>query len=44
MLAEVERRVPNDAATELQTAAREQGKITRLRLHKLLRVPIGVTT
>jgi allantoicase len=39
MLAEVERRSTNDAATELQNAAREQGKITRLRLHKLLGVP-----
>jgi OHCU decarboxylase len=36
MLALLRARLPNDAATELQNAAEEQRKITRLRLEKLL--------
>jgi OHCU decarboxylase len=36
MLAELERRIGNDPATELRSAAAEQAKITRLRLQKLL--------
>lgn len=36
MLALLEARIHNDAATELQIAAAEQMKITRLRLEKLL--------
>lgn len=37
MLASLERRMRNDADTELRIAAGEQAKITRLRLEKLLR-------
>ena len=36
MLAELERRMSNDPATELRIAAGEQARITRLRLQKLL--------
>jgi OHCU decarboxylase len=36
MLAELERRISNDPATELRNAAAEQAKIMRLRLRKLL--------
>jgi 2-oxo-4-hydroxy-4-carboxy-5-ureidoimidazoline decarboxylase len=36
ILAQLERRLGNDPATELRIAATEQAKITRLRLHKLL--------
>jgi allantoicase len=36
MLAELERRLPNDPATELSVAAEEQRKITRLRLLRWL--------
>ena len=36
MLALLEARLPNDKATEIRTAAEEQGKITRLRLNKWL--------
>ena len=36
MLAALQARLPNDAATELPIAANEQRKITRLRLEKLL--------
>ncbi|MDX1342517.1 MAG: 2-oxo-4-hydroxy-4-carboxy-5-ureidoimidazoline decarboxylase [Reinekea sp.] len=36
MLALLEARLPNDPATELRIAAAEQGKITRLRLQKLV--------
>jgi OHCU decarboxylase len=36
MLAELRRRMGNDSATELQEAAREQRKITKLRLEHLL--------
>ena len=36
MLAIINDRLRNDTATELQTAAEEQSKITRLRLEKLL--------
>lgn len=36
VLGELRRRMSNDAATELQVAANEQRKITRLRLKKLL--------
>ena len=36
MLADLERRMTNDPATELRIAAGEQAKITRLRLEKLL--------
>ncbi len=36
MLAILENRLPNDAQTELAIAANEQGKITRIRLQKLL--------
>lgn len=36
MLAELKRRVTNDAGTELREAAEEQCKITRLRLRKLV--------
>lgn len=35
MLALLEARMPNDAATELRVAAAEQAKITRIRLEKL---------
>ena len=35
MLAQLERRLTNDAAAELRVAAAEQAKITRLRLEKL---------
>jgi OHCU decarboxylase len=38
MLAILKARLQNDAETELQNAATEQRKITRLRLEKLLRV------
>jgi OHCU decarboxylase len=40
ILAQLERRFPNDPATELKVAAVEQSKITRLRLHKLLSAPL----
>ena len=40
MLAQLERRLPNDPATELRVAAVEQSKITRLRLEKLLLAPV----
>ena len=36
MLAQLEQRMSNEPAAELRIAAREQGKITRLRLQKLL--------
>lgn len=36
MLAELERRIDNDPASELRVAAAEQAKITRLRLEKLV--------
>jgi allantoicase len=36
MLGDLQRRLANDRATELRTAAEEQAKITRLRLGKLL--------
>jgi len=36
MLAIINERIRNDAETELRTAAKEQSKITRLRLEKLL--------
>ena len=36
MLAAIQSRLSNDAATELRVAAGEQAKITRLRLEKLL--------
>ncbi|MCM3869704.1 MAG: 2-oxo-4-hydroxy-4-carboxy-5-ureidoimidazoline decarboxylase [Pyrinomonadaceae bacterium] len=36
MLAILRERLPNDAETELRTAAREQSRITKLRLWKLL--------
>jgi OHCU decarboxylase len=36
ILAQMERRLANDPATELRIAATEQSKITRLRLQKLL--------
>jgi OHCU decarboxylase len=36
MLAILRERLPNDAETELRTAAREQSRITKLRLEKLL--------
>jgi len=36
ILALLQQRLPNDAATELQIAAAEQAKITELRLRKLL--------
>jgi OHCU decarboxylase len=36
MLANLRERLPNDAETELRTAAREQSRITKLRLGKLL--------
>jgi OHCU decarboxylase len=39
MLAELERRLSNDPATELRTAAGEQARITRLRLQNLLDDP-----
>jgi 2-oxo-4-hydroxy-4-carboxy-5-ureidoimidazoline decarboxylase len=39
MLALLESRLHNDAATELRIAAEEQSKITRLRLEKLLSEP-----
>lgn len=41
MLAGFERRIGNDAETELAVAAAEQRRITRLRLAKLLGVPDG---
>jgi 2-oxo-4-hydroxy-4-carboxy-5-ureidoimidazoline decarboxylase len=41
MLAELERRMSNDPATELRVAAAEQRKITRLRLEKLLATSLG---
>jgi OHCU decarboxylase len=37
MLTILKARLQNDAATELRNAAKEQGKITRLRLEKLLK-------
>ena len=37
ILASLRQRMPNDAETELRVATEEQGKITRLRLEKLLR-------
>jgi OHCU decarboxylase len=39
MLAALRKRIANDAATELPIAAREQSKITELRLKKLLSSP-----
>jgi OHCU decarboxylase len=39
MLTMLQARLPNDPAVELQTAAEEQRKITRLRLEKLLSAP-----
>ncbi len=36
MLANLRERLPNDAETELRTAAREQSRITKLRLGKLI--------
>jgi 2-oxo-4-hydroxy-4-carboxy-5-ureidoimidazoline decarboxylase len=36
MLAILQARLQNDAETEIAVAAEEQGKITRLRLEKLL--------
>ena len=36
MLAELERRLGNDPAAELEIAAGEQARITRLRLEKLV--------
>lgn len=39
MLEQLERRMQNDPAHELRTAAAEQMKITRLRLEKLLHTP-----
>jgi 2-oxo-4-hydroxy-4-carboxy-5-ureidoimidazoline decarboxylase len=36
MLAQLQRRIDNEPATELRVAAAEQAKITRLRLEKLL--------
>jgi len=36
MLAELQRRIDNDPASELRVAASEQARITRLRLEKLL--------
>jgi OHCU decarboxylase len=39
ILAELERRLANDPATELRIAAGEQAKITRLRLQKALAEP-----
>jgi len=39
MLSQLERRIHNDPATELRTAAAEQAKITRLRLEKMLSQP-----
>ena len=36
MLAELHARTPSTLADELRTAAEEQIKITRLRLHKLI--------
>jgi OHCU decarboxylase len=39
MLALLEERLPNDAATEIRVAEEEQRKITRLRLEKLLAEP-----
>ena len=40
MLAELRRRLDNQPAPELRIAAGEQAKITRLRLDKLLGVPL----
>jgi 2-oxo-4-hydroxy-4-carboxy-5-ureidoimidazoline decarboxylase len=37
MLALLEARLPNDHAVEVQNAAEEQRKITRIRLEKLLK-------
>lgn len=39
MLAQLEKRIANDVATELKIAAVEQSKIMRLRLEKLLAAP-----
>jgi 2-oxo-4-hydroxy-4-carboxy--5-ureidoimidazoline (OHCU) decarboxylase len=39
MLAQLEKRIANDVATELKIAALEQSKIMRLRLEKLLAPP-----
>jgi OHCU decarboxylase len=36
MLAILRERLPNDAKTELRIAAREQARITKLRLRKLI--------
>ena len=36
MLADLRARMPNTRADEMRTAAEEQAKITRLRIHKLL--------
>ncbi|WP_223787186.1 2-oxo-4-hydroxy-4-carboxy-5-ureidoimidazoline decarboxylase [Marinicella meishanensis] len=41
MLALLQQRLPNDAATELATAAAEQNKITHLRLDKMLGLASG---
>jgi len=38
MLAILQRRLPNDAAVEIKIAAKEQIKITRIRLEKLLAI------
>jgi OHCU decarboxylase len=43
ILAQLERRLPNDPATELKIAAVEQSRITRLRLQKLLPAPLEST-
>jgi OHCU decarboxylase len=43
MLAELRRRLRNEPASELRIAAGEQAKITRLRLEKLVNVPVGST-